>query len=226
MAGVKSYEWDWLGAEKEYKLAIELNPGYATAHQRYSYLLMRMGRFEESFANIEQALALDPVSISINSSLGDRLYFAGRYDQAIEQFRKTLEMDPNFLRAHLLLGEVYAHTGKYAEAIGELNKAADLSRDSALATLGYTYAVSGARNKARQSLIELQEMSKRRYVSPVDVAAIYARLGGKDQAFAWLEKGFQRRSFGMTFLKVDPKFDGLRSDPRFADLLRRIGLTP
>jgi tetratricopeptide (TPR) repeat protein len=122
LAGVKSYEWDWPGVEKEYQLAIELNPGYATAYQRYSYLLMRMGRFEESFAKIEKALALDPVSISINSSLGDRLYFAGRYDQATEQFRKTLEMDPNFLRAHLLLGSVYTHTGKYAEAMANLTR--------------------------------------------------------------------------------------------------------
>jgi len=226
LAGVKKFEWDWLGAEKEYKRAIDLNPGYSTAHQWYSQLLAMMGRAEESLAELEQALALDPVSLSINSTLGSRLYHVRGYDPAIKQLRKTLEMDPNFLRALITLGEVYARQEKYAEAIVELNKAADISRDSALAALGYTYAVSGARSKARQALAELQEMSKRRYVSPVDVAAIHAGLGAKDQAFAWLEKGFQRRAVGISFLKIDLRFGSLRSDPRFADLLRRIGLAP
>jgi len=135
-------------------------------------------------------------------------------------------MDPNFLRALITLGEVYARQGKYAEAIVELNKAAALSRDSTLAALGYTYSVSGERIKAQQALAELQEMSKRHYVSPVDVAAIHAGLGEKDQAFAWLEMGFQRRAIGICSLKVDLRFSSLRSDPRFADLLRRIGLAP
>ena len=113
-------------------------------------------------------------------------------------------MDPNFLRGRLLLGAVYTHKGKYAEAIAELNKAADLSRESALASLGYTYAVSGEKSKARRSLAELQEMSKRRYVSPVDVAAIYAGLGDKDQAFAWLDKAVGGRDSAVLHLKVDP----------------------
>jgi tetratricopeptide (TPR) repeat protein len=183
-----------------------------------------VGRAEESRAEMEQALALDPASLSINASLGGCLYHMRGYDPAIKQLRKTLEMDPNFLRALIFLGEVYTCQGKYAEAFVELNKAADISRDSALAALGYTYAVSGERNKARQALAELQEMSKRRYVSPVDVAAIHAGLGEKDQAFAWLEKGFQSRAVGMSLLKIAPKFDGLRSDPRLKELLRRMNL--
>jgi DNA-binding winged helix-turn-helix (wHTH) protein/TolB-like protein/tetratricopeptide (TPR) repeat protein len=226
LAAAKKFEWDWSGAEKEYRRAIELNPGYAIGHKWYSLLLAARGRFEESFAEIEQDLALDPVSLIGNQGLGLRLYYARRDDQAIEQLRKTLEMDPNFLPALVTLGEVYTHKEKYTEALAELNKAAALSRDNALAALGYTYAVSGERSKARQALAELQEMSKRRYVSPIGAAAIYTGLGEKDQAFAWLERGFKGRAIGISFLKIDPKFDSLRSDPRFAVLLRRIGLAP
>jgi DNA-binding winged helix-turn-helix (wHTH) protein/tetratricopeptide (TPR) repeat protein len=224
LAAAKKWEWDWSGAEKEYLRAIELKPGYAMGHKWYSLLLAARGQFEESFAEIEQHLRLDPVSLIGNQGLGLRLYYARRDNQAIEQLRKTLEMDPNFLPALITLGEVYTHKGNYTEALAELNKAAALSRDNALAALGYTHAVSGERNKARQALAELQEMSKRRYVSPVGAAAIHAGLGEKDQAFAWLEKGFQGRAIGLCFLRIDPKFDSLRSDPRFEHLLRRIGL--
>jgi tetratricopeptide (TPR) repeat protein len=194
-------------------------------HKWYSLFLAARGRFEDSFAEIEQCLALDPVSLIGNQGLGLRLYYARRDDQAIEQLQKTLEMDPNFLPALLTLGEVYTRKGKYAEALAELNKAAALSRDNALAAIGYSYAVSGAESKARQALAELQGMSKRRYVSPVDVAAIHAGLGEKDRAFAWLETGVHGRAIGISFLKIDPRFDSLRLDPRFAVLLRRIGLT-
>jgi tetratricopeptide (TPR) repeat protein len=220
------YEWDWPSAEKEHKRAIELNPGYATAHQRYSILLILMGRTEESFAEMRQALELDPISLIINSGLGLRFYNARRYDQAIEQLQKTLEMDPNFFHARFHLGQVYVQKGMYAEAIAELNKAVELSKDHALAALGYAYATAGQRGEARRVLAELQELSKRRYVSTVDVAVIHAGLGEKDQAFAWLEKAYQERAGKLVFVGIEPKFDSLRSDPRFHDLLRRMRLEP
>ncbi|MCI0418453.1 MAG: tetratricopeptide repeat protein, partial [Acidobacteria bacterium] len=217
-----NYDWDFPGAEREYKRAIDLNANYPTTHQRYSLFLMRMGRTEEGLTEIKRALDLDPTSLIINTSLGWRLYFARHYDQAIDQLRKTLDMDPNFLQARIHLAKVYAHKGKRAEAMSELNKAAELSRYRALSELGYTFAVLGERSKARKALAELQEMSKTRYVSPVNFAALHTWLGEKDQAFAWLEKGFQRRAKGMTFLKVESKFDPLRSDPRWKELLRRM----
>ncbi len=216
------YDWDWEGAEREFNRAFELNAGYPTAHQRYSFLLVKIGRTEDGLIEIKRALDLDPISLSINSSFGSRFYYARQYDQAIEHLRKTLDMDPNFLSARIILGQVYSSQGKHAKAILELTKAAELSRYRALAALGYTYAVSGEKTKALQAMAELHEMSKHRYVSPVDIAIIYTGLGVKDQAFAWLEKGFQRRAAGMTDLKMEPMFDSLRSDPRLKELLRRM----
>jgi DNA-binding winged helix-turn-helix (wHTH) protein/tetratricopeptide (TPR) repeat protein len=228
LAGLKfNDDWDWPGAEKGYQRAIELNPGYATAHQRYSLFLMSMGRTEESLTEINRALDLDPASPSINTSMGWRLYWARRYDQAIEQFRKTLEMEPNRIGAHTNLGEVYLQKGMYAEAVAELSKAVEISsEDDARSRLGYAYAVSGQRSEAQRALAELQELSRRRYVNPIDFAILHTGLGEKDQAFAWLEKAYQERADKFAFLKVEPKFNLLRPDPRFDNLLRRIGLEP
>jgi tetratricopeptide (TPR) repeat protein len=183
---------------------------------------MKMGRPEDALTEIKRALALDPISLSINTSMGWRFYFARQYEQAIEQLRKTLDMDPNYLGARLFLGQAYTRQGKHAEAIAELNKAVESSRNRALPSLGYAYAVAGEKSKARQVLAELQEMSKQRYISPVDVASIYTGLGDKEQAFAWLEKGFQRRDHRMTFLKIEPLFEDLHSDSRWNELLRHM----
>jgi serine/threonine-protein kinase len=224
LASVKAwYEWDYPGTEQEFKRAIDLNPRYTTAYQRFGFFLTNMGRSSESFTLIRRALELDPTSANLNSSLGWYLYFARQYDQASAQLRKTLELEPNYLNALIRLGEVYTQQGKYAEAIAELNKAAEISRYRAVATLGFTWAVAGEKAKARQALAELQEMAKQRYVSPVDFAAIHTGLGERDQAFAWLEKGFQTRVGRMVYLKMEPMFDGLRSDPRWQELIRRIG---
>jgi len=221
---IAQYDWDWQGAEREYSRAIELNPGSPVTHLRYALTLAEMGRTEESLAESRRALDLDPVSLIINTGLGQRLYNARLYDQAIGQLQKSLEMDPNFLLARINLGQVYAQKRRYDESLVELNKAVELSRDSALAELGYVYAVSGQRRAARQTLAELRELSRRRYVSSVDVALIYAGLGENDQAFSWLEKAYGERSIKLTHLKMDPRFDVLRVDHRFDDLLRRIGL--
>jgi serine/threonine-protein kinase len=223
LAGVRTdYDWDFPAAEREFKRAIDLNASYPTAHQRYSLFLMKMGRPEDALTEIKRALALDPISLSINTSMGWRFYFARQYEQAIEQLRKTLDMDPNYLGARLFLGQAYTRQGKHAEAIAELNKAVESSRNRALPSLGYAYAVAGEKSKARQVLAELQEMSKQRYISPVDVASIYTGLGDKEQAFAWLEKGFQRRDHRMTFLKIEPLFEDLHSDSRWNELLRHM----
>src|SRR5262249_48312329 len=180
---IAQYDWDWQGAEREFNRAIELNPGSPMAHLRHALVLAEMGRTEESLAESKRALDLDPVSLIINTGLGQRLYNARQYDQAIEQLRKTLEMDPNFFLARIELGRVYAQRKREAERLGELNKAVELSRDSALAELGYVYAVSAQGREARQILAELRELSRRRYVSPVDIAFINTGLGEKEQAF-------------------------------------------
>jgi serine/threonine-protein kinase len=227
LASIKAwYEWDFTGAELEFKQTIDLNPGYPTAHQRYSLFLIHMGHTEESFTEIRRALELDPISLSINSGLGLNHYHARQYDEASSQLRKTLDMDPNYVNAHIYLGQVYTQQRKYAEAIVELNKAIQVAKYSALDKLGYAYAVSGEKSKAREVLAELKKVSQQRYVSQVGVAAIYVGLGEKDQAFDWLEKGFQMRSNKMVYLKAEPMFDSLHSDPRWNELLRRMNFPP
>ncbi len=223
------YEWDWSGAEREYKRAIELNPSYTTAHQWYSHFLLPLGRAEESLAESKRALELDPLSLVINMHMGWHYLYARQYDQAIEQLRKTLDLDQDFLLAHLFLGQAYELKAMYAEAMAEFQKAIALSRGAPpnVAALGHLYAVSGKRDAARKVLEELKESSKRRFVPSYEIAVVYAGLGEKDQAFGWLQKAFEQRDSGwLVDLRVDPRFDLLRSDPRFADLVRRVGLPP
>jgi serine/threonine-protein kinase len=220
------YEWDWAGAEREFQRAIELDPNYATAHHWYAICLWTAGRSEQAIASLKQAQELDPLSLIINTDIGLQLHFARRYDEAIEQGQKALEMDSNFAAGHRPLGMAYEQKGMYAEAIAEFQKALDVSRGNpfALGALGHAYAVSGNREKARQVLSDLLALSKRRYVPPFSTAVIYTGLGDKERALEWLEKAFDDRSLEMIFLKVDPRFDRLHSDPRFANLLRRMGL--
>ena len=228
LASDKLREWDWVGAEKEYRRAIELNAGFATAHQRYSFYLISTGRTEESLVEIKRAQLLDPVSLPINTSWGWRLHFARRYDEAIAQYRKTLEMDPNFAQARLRLGEAYEQKGMYQQALAEFQKARQLDDlPEVSAGLGHALAKSGRRGQAEKELDQLKELSKRSYVSPYHVALIYTGLGDKDRAFEWLWKACEDGSNVLTArIKLEPRFDSLRSDPRFLDLLRHIGLTP
>ena len=224
------YDWDWTSAEKEYTRAIELNPRYAIAHQWYGGWLQAMGRGNEAIAERKWALELDPLSPIVNFELGLAFYYARDYDQAIEQFNKTLELDQNFLPAQQFLPAAYEQKRTYGEAIAGFKKAIPLMGGSEWALtrggLGHVYAVLGKKSETLAPVDELKQLSAREYVPASSVALVYAGLGDKDQAFAWLEKGYEERAFQMQWLKVEPRWDSLRSDPRFAALVRRIGLPP
>jgi len=217
-----SYDWDFAGADLEFKRAIELNPGYATAHHWYAHYFLAKSQPEKALAEVKRALALDPLSLSINVGLGWCLYHAHRYDEAIQQFRLTLDLNPNFSLAHSTLGMAYVQKHMYAEALAEFNKAAMLpgSHTFALANIGRTDALSGRAAEARQVLRELERSAKQEYVPAMYVAAIYAALGASDQSIRWIEKAYEERSDYMIYLMTEPSLDGLRSDPRFRDLLK------
>ncbi|CAN5415833.1 hypothetical protein BH10ACI1_BH10ACI1_32720 [soil metagenome] len=226
MARIKTdYEWDGAGAEREFKRAFELNPNYATAHQWYALHLGNTGQADEAIREAQRAQELDPLSLSINTTLGWTLLFARRYDEAIAQFRKTLEMDPNFADALFAIARPYEAKKMFAEAIATTQKAIQLDDDpKLLAYLGHIYAVSGRKADALNILSELAKLSKEKTVFADDIAAIYVGLGEKDKAFDYLEKAYQERSQGLRTLRVDERLDILRDDPRFQDLLQRIGL--
>ncbi len=222
-----NYDWEWADAEREFRLSIELKPDYATGHQWYAiHYLTPTGQFEEAIQEMKRALGLEPTSLVMNTFLGATLYFAGRYDDAIEQCRKTIEMDSNFAVAHWHLGLAYVQKGMFDDAIAEFQKAIALSGNSPLmiAALGHAYARAGKRNEANGILDELQKLSAVRYVSSYELAAIYVALGEREQAFQRLERAYKERSFHLINLKVRPEFAPLRPDPRFRDLVRRIGL--
>lgn len=218
------YDWDWSGAEKEFKRAIELNPGYATGHHWYALYFSPLGRHEEAIAEIERARELDPLSLIINTNVAWVYWLARQYDRAIGQFRKTVEMDPSFGLAHERLGLAYEQKGMYEEATAAFRKAMALLGDNTevVAALGHALGVAGRRDDAQKVLVELQRLSTRKYVSSYDVAVVYLGLGDKGQALTWLEKACQERAGGLLYAKVDPRLDPLRSDPRFQDLLRRM----
>jgi TolB-like protein/DNA-binding winged helix-turn-helix (wHTH) protein/Tfp pilus assembly protein PilF len=221
-------DWDWTGTDREFKQAIDLNPGYATAHHWYAAFLATMGKNDEAIAEIRRAHELDPVSLIINAEVGWVYYSAGRYDEAIEQFKKTLEMDPNFQHANNDVGKAYRQKGMYKEAAAAFEKAIALSGQDtvSLAHLGYVYALWGKRDDALKVLDQLMDLANRRQATPYSVALICVGLGRKDQAFTWLEKGFEERGHQMVLLKTEPSFDPLRSDPRFQDLLHRMDFPP
>ena len=223
-----AYEGDWAGADREYRRAIELNPNYATAHQWYASYLVMMRRFDESINEIKRAQTLDPLSRIINSNLGLHYYYARLYDQAIDQLHKTINLNPDFGLAHFYLGRALVQKGLHKEAITELQKAREMSGEDpeTIAELGYAYAMAGRRAEALAVIEELKELSKRRFVLPYFIATIYTGLSDKDQAFAYFEKAYEVSHPGIALVNVDPKFDTLRSDPRFTELVRRIGLAP
>ena len=224
----RDFDWDWVEAEKECNRAFELNPSYASAHEWCANLFNAIGRREEGLAQMKRALELDPLSLVINADLGRTFYFARNHDQSLEQLRKTLDLDANFAVAHVFLGQVFEQNKMYEEAIAEFQKGSDLSGGStyARARLGHAYAVAGKAGEAQKVLAQLKDLSKQKYVSAYDIALIYVGLGEKDQAFAWLERAYEERCPTLEFLKVEPSLDPLRSDPRFADLLRRMNLQP
>jgi TolB-like protein/DNA-binding winged helix-turn-helix (wHTH) protein/Tfp pilus assembly protein PilF len=221
-----NYDWDWIAAGTGFKRAIELNPNYATAYQRYSLYLMAMGHGRESLAEMDRARELDPLSISMNFSYGWRLYMARQYDQAIEQLRNTLEMDPNFVLPRMVLGQSYEQKGQYDQAISELQKAATISHQSppVLGALGHVYALAGRTADSEKVLHQLMEESRKQYVSPFYFGVIYAGLKQDGKAMDSFEEAYRDRSNSVVFLKVDPQLDNLRPSPRFQALLQRLAL--
>jgi serine/threonine protein kinase/tetratricopeptide (TPR) repeat protein len=226
LALVKVYqEWDWSGGEREFQRAIALNPDYAMAHLSYGWALANTGRVEESIAELKRALELDPLSLTNNWLLGAVFLFARQYDLAIEQCRKTVELDPNFSLPHTFLGAVYVQKSMYKEGVAELEKAVAISPSSlSLAFLGHGYAAAGRRLEAEKVFDQLNETSKEKYVPAIHRALICVGLLEKDKAFDWLEKAYEEHF--IVVIKVHPAYDPLRSDPRFADLLRRMNLQP
>jgi TolB-like protein/DNA-binding winged helix-turn-helix (wHTH) protein/tetratricopeptide (TPR) repeat protein len=220
------YDWDWTGAERELRRSIELDPNYATAHQWLSNCLAATGRTEQAIASCRRALQLEPLSMIINGDLGFFLFVARRYDEAIEHMLDALEIDPSFAQGHWSLGLPYEQKAMYQKASVEFQKVFELSGPTSrtLGCIGHAYGLSGNREKALQTLADLRELSKRHFISASDIAMIYLGLGDREHALQWLEKGFEDRPWGMVFMKVDPRFDGLRADSRFANLLRRMKL--
>jgi serine/threonine protein kinase/Tfp pilus assembly protein PilF len=221
------YDWDWAGAEREFKRAIELNSNSAIAHHWYGDYLTKMGRFEEATRELQKAQELDALSPTINTTLGWQLYVTRQKDRAIEQLRKVLEMDPKFAPARRTLEEVYAQSGMQKEAVAEREKALELSGSPELAaSVAQDFATSGYKGVLRSWLDGLLEVSKHGYVSPYTVAQTYARLGEKESGFTWLEKAYAVHDSMLGSLKVDPGFESLRGDRRFANLMLRLGLPP
>jgi len=220
------YEWDWFGAEADFNWAFGLNPSYASAHSWYAAFLTSMGRFDEALAEIRRAQELDPLSLAIGTTIGASYYYADQYDQAIEQCKKVLEMDPNFPWAHAVLANAYVQKSLFKEAIAELQKAVEFSGGSFeyLATLAHAYAVTGEKDETLKILSELKEQSEQKYVPSYEMALIYVGLGERDQALEILEKAVQERSDSLRQIKVDPRLDALRDDPRFTTLLKKMAL--
>jgi eukaryotic-like serine/threonine-protein kinase len=221
------YDWDWPGSELEFRRALDLNPNYATAHHWYSHYLAAVGRLDEAVAEMKRALELDPLGPSVNSWLGQTLYFSHHCDQAIEQYRRVIELSPELASGHHgLIGNCYAQKGMFAEAVAEWQKELALNGDTQLsASLERAYKASGYMGYLHERLDQLKATARVKSVGPLEFANTYALLGDKDHALEWLEKAYEQRDPWL-YVKADPRFDYLRSDSRFRDLVRRMGLPP
>ena len=224
------YDWDWPAAEREFKAAIVLNPNSAISHHRYAECLFTRARFDEGLAEQKRAQELDPITAQTQGGLGHIYLLMRRYDESIPHFQKALDLYPNSSWIRAQLAWSYAMKGMYLQALAEYGKIAEPDKTVAAETqlvadgLGWVYAVSGRRADALKIAKEAKELSSHSYVDFYQLATVYAGLGDKDEAFRLLEKGYEQRSAGMAYLAVDPFWDNLRSDPRYTDLLRRIGL--
>lgn len=224
LAHVRLHDWDWVGLEEDFTQALELNPGYTIAHYWYAEYLMAMGRSAEAIARVRLAQRMDPVNSLLNASVGMILYLAREYDQALAELLKSSEFDPTHFLLHFRLGLVYAKKGFVNEAIAEMQKAVILSGRSteALTGLAHAYASGGNEPAVRDTLRELIQPGGR-YASPYDIARVYSVAGDQQQAFDWLERAYQEHNPDLIELKMEPSFDQLRADPRFQDLVLRIG---
>ena len=223
---LEGFDWDFASAGSEFKQGINLSPGYATGYEWYGWHLAELGRNDEAIAEVRKAAGLDPPSLIISSDLAEELLIAHRYDEATEQARKTINMVSVFAPARHVLGQAFVQKHMYQEAIAELQKAVELSEGSTAftANLAYAYAVSGRKNEATKILNDLKNRSQNGFSNAPEIALVYVGLDQKDQAMAWLEKAFEERFSPWVLMR--PAFDPLRSDLRFQDLLRRIGLNP
>ena len=222
---VENYDWDWNASEKEYRRAIELNPNYATAHQWYAENLMWRGRFDEALRESEIARRLDPLSLIIATDQAEIYYYSRQNDQAIERFNAVLDMDPNFPRAHMVL---YSHIekGRYQDALSGIEKWPRVPEEEPALWEARAYANgrSGKLEKAREALKKLTDASRNEELDPIVFVFANLGVGNKEEAIAWLQKGYAQHSNVLTTLKVEPGFDPLRSDARFQELLQRVGL--
>jgi serine/threonine protein kinase len=221
-----SYDWDFARAEEEFKRAIELNPNYPTARQWYAEYLQAMGRFDEAIAEIRRAQQLDPLSLIISAVAGRIYYCARRYDEAIGELEKTIQIERRFGPAYAFLCEAYLKKGMYEKAILAAQEPVKFAPGTSvyLTILGNAYATSGKRDEAEKVLAEITELSKRQYVQPSYISLLYSGLGDKDRAIEWLEKAYVNRDDRLIFVITDPMIDNIRSDSRFQEIVRRIGL--
>jgi DNA-binding winged helix-turn-helix (wHTH) protein/TolB-like protein/Tfp pilus assembly protein PilF len=220
------YHWDWPGADEAFRKSLELNPRYAIAHQWYSVFLLAAGRAAEGFKEILLAQESDPLSLAINTDIGFHHYYNRRYEPAVKQLTAVLEMRSEFPPAHLWLGRTYQELKLYAEALEQYRRVSDRLGDwpVAVAARGYVNGISGRTAEAREDLANLGKQAQFRFVTAYGVALIHAGLGETELAFAWLEKAFAERSHWLVWLRLDPRWDPIRADPRFEELLRRVGL--
>src|SRR5215813_4448853 len=218
------YAWDWAAAERNYLKAIELKPNYPTGHHWYGELLIILGRCKEAAEQLQLAQEFDPLSLAINADYAASLYYSREYEKSEAQLCNLLELNPRFVRAHVVLGKVYEQQGNHKAALRTLQQAVSLAGTdhATLLALAQTQAVAGKQDEVRKTLNELQTLAQRSYLSAGSIALIHAALGEHDLAFEWLERAYENRDIEMVWLKVDPMFDPLRSDPRFAELARRV----
>ena len=221
-----TYDWDWQGAEAEFKRSLQLNPGYTHGHHWYAHLLLSAGRPDEAFAESNRALELDPVSPIVNLHLGWHYLYTKQYDKALEQLSKTLELDSDYALAHWYRGLAYEQKTMYAEALREMNRAKDLlpGNLAVQSDIGHVYAISGDKRSAEKVIADLKAESRQRYVNQYELALIYIGLGQNDRAFESLDKAYREHSDQLIYLGVDPRLDAIRSDARFTELVRRVGI--
>jgi DNA-binding winged helix-turn-helix (wHTH) protein/Tfp pilus assembly protein PilF len=218
------FDWDWLGADADFQRATALDPDYAPTHEWYSIYLLAAGRTAEAFREIQLARQRDPLSLSINSDLGFHHYYTGQYDEAVKQLKFVLEMNLNFPPAHLWLGRTFQELGKFDEAVAEFRQVEEVLRNwpVSIAARGFVAAAAGRTEEAWEILAELERLARRKFVTSYGIALVYAGLGQNDAAFTRLGKAFDERSHWLVWLRLDPRWNALRADPRFAQLVDRM----
>jgi DNA-binding winged helix-turn-helix (wHTH) protein/Flp pilus assembly protein TadD len=219
------FDWDWAGAEAEFQRAIGLDPNYAASHQWYSIFLLAAGRPGDALREIQLAHQPDPLSLPVNSDLGFHYYYTGRYDEAVKQLKFALELNKDFPPAHLWLGRTYQELGRFDDALAEFHRVEEKLPEwpVSIAARGFVAGIAGRTDEAQNTLLELRRLAGKKFVTPYGVALVHAGLGQWDSAFAWLNKAFDERSHWLVWLRLDPRWRGLRSDPRFAELVSRVG---